>query len=90
VGGPIAAGHEDRYKFKLIDTGGGHYYLWHKHSDKYVCTASRDNGGEIHLWGPIPQGHEKRYRFRFAVAGVTPAHNYDVTPIKNPEKRTDD
>ena len=55
--GPIAGGQQDRYAFKLVESGeDGCFYLIHKFSGKYVCTEA--NGAAVHLWGPISPGDE--------------------------------
>jgi hypothetical protein len=63
--GPIPAGHEKRYQFKLVPSGVPEfYYLVHEYSGKYLGAGTED-GDRLVLWGPIPKGHEDRYRFKF-------------------------
>jgi len=50
--GPIPAGHEPHYRFKIVASGEqGYYYLIHQHSGKYICTGDTEDGARIHLWG---------------------------------------
>ena len=63
IWGPITAGEEEYFEFKLVDTGDGYYYILNK-SGKYVCSGDTFDGGNIHIWGPIPSGHEDRYKFK--------------------------
>lgn len=62
--GPIPEGHQDRYAFKLVESGeDGCFYLIHKFSGKYVC-AGADDGAAVHLWGPVAEGDEDKFKFK--------------------------
>lgn len=62
--GPIPAGHEKRYQFKLVPSETPEFnYLIHEYSGKYLGAGDKD-GDRLVLWGPIPKGHEDRYRFK--------------------------
>lgn len=64
--GPIPAGHEVRYQFKLMAAGeANHYYLVHAYSGKYLGAGVK-NGDRVALAGRIPAGQEANYRFWLA------------------------
>jgi hypothetical protein len=60
--GPIPAGHEKRYQFRLV-LAGDYFYLMHEYSGKYLGAGTKD-GDRLVLGGPIPKGHEDRYLFK--------------------------
>jgi hypothetical protein len=66
---PIPTGHENGYKFRLVDARDRDYfYLVHKQSGKYLSSGTAD-GEIVRLAGDVPSGQEDRYRFKFVASG---------------------
>jgi hypothetical protein len=68
IWGPIPAGHESRYKFKLVEARDGGYHLQHKLTGKYLAPP---NPGVSHvaLWTKIPPDSVDAFRFFLVPAG---------------------
>jgi len=66
---PFAERDRILYEWELQSQGGGWYYLWHPHTEKYLSSNGSNNGDRFWKWAPIPPGHDAFYRFKISSVG---------------------